>query len=301
MASPQQVTDQQIAQWNQQLAQDPEFRRLLASFSQGYDAALRGRTQQERDALAQQAQAPLRQYLQQRYGIDPSQQGMILGSNGQLTRDHTNRDAALIIGGLVAGGYGASVLAGPAGATAAGSAAAPAAAASSVPAAAATAGGGLGAWLPTIIGGGSAGVGSYLDYRAQSKATDAQTKAADDALALQREAFEKQLQLDEINRKQEYDRYTQNRKDLEPYRGLGAGAVGNLAYLGGINMPPPETPIPFTPGPGSLGNPTQGAAPATTAVPQQPTGIAMRTPNGRTVQIPENQVQEALRRGAQRI
>lgn len=325
MASPQQVTDQQITQWNAQLQNDPEFKRLLAAFNQALTNAQNIGTRQnkstpeQRDAIVKAAQEPLRQYLRSRYGIDASQQGMLVDAgSGQLKRDHTNRDSALIIGGILGGGYGASLLPGvgaaataPAASSAGGVGIGETAAVTGL-GSAGSAGGlasGLGKYLPYIISDGSAIVGSVLQNRAQNKATDAQTKAAEDALALNREMFGKQLEADEITRRQEYDRYTQSRADSEPYRALGKGAVGSLSYLSGLTPGPAETPIPYTPGPtlSSMGSPAVGT-------PTTPTNsgnlqssqvgsgmVPVRSPQGQVVNVPQERLQEALANGGQRV
>lgn len=65
--------------------------------------------------------------------------------------------------------------------------------------------------------------GAAIASRGQSKAADKQAEAIEKGIALQEKM------------------YNQDRADFAPYRGLGAGAVGNLAYLSGINLPSEET------------------------------------------------------------
>lgn len=70
-----------------------------------------------------------------------------------------------------------------------------------------------------------AGVGgAAINARAQGKAADKQAEAIEKGIALQEKM------------------YNQDRADFAPYRGLGAGAVGNLAYLSGINLPSESQP-----------------------------------------------------------
>jgi hypothetical protein len=293
MASPTQVTDQQIADWNQQLQNDPTYRQLVARFQQ--QIRVLGATGTPSQAEVEAVTAPLHSYLRAR-GIDPGQQGMLVESNtGTLKRDHTNRNSALIVGGLVGGAAGASMLPGV-GAAAAGGAAP---AAGTAPAITAAAGSGFGKYLPMIIGAGSSIAGTALAANAQNKATQAEKDAADKALALQKE---------------QYDLY---RSDTAPYRALGLGGVNNLAHLSGIEMPqqaPAASSAPFA-APGTMpgeaataaanratgiqsGLSTLGQSPPP-AAPTQP--IAMRTQDGRTFHIPPEKVAEAQARGAQRV
>lgn len=73
--------------------------------------------------------------------------------------------------------------------------------------------------VAAIIGGGAAVGSAAIASRGQSKAADKQAEAIEKGIALQREM------------------YQQDRADMAPYRGLGGGAIGNLAYLSGINLP----------------------------------------------------------------
>lgn len=76
--------------------------------------------------------------------------------------------------------------------------------------------------VPYIIQGGAQVVGAKIAADAQGKSADKQAEAIQKGIDLQGRM------------------YDQDRADAAPYRGLGAGAVGNLAYLGGINLPPAE-------------------------------------------------------------
>lgn len=107
------------------------------------------------------------------------------------------------------------------GATAGGGAAATAAsgAASAAPAAA---GGGFsfGAHLPTIIGAGGQLAGNLIGARAAGRAADAQERAANEALAFERQ------------------RYGEEEARLQPYRQLGSQAYQQVGRMLGIEAPP---------------------------------------------------------------
>lgn len=98
----------------------------------------------------------------------------------------------------------------------------------------AASGGGMGVFkdlfskdvLPYVIGGAAQVGGAAIAAHGNTEAAKIQAAAYEKALAQEKEIYEQQ------------------RKDLEPYRGLGSGAVGNLAYLGGINLPPTEAQTP---------------------------------------------------------
>lgn len=85
--------------------------------------------------------------------------------------------------------------------------------------------------VPYLIAGGAQVAGSVINSKAQGDAADKSAEAIEKGIALQ----------DKM--------YTQDRADAAPYRGLGAGAVGNLAYLGGITMPQEQAPSGPTPSP----------------------------------------------------
>lgn len=83
--------------------------------------------------------------------------------------------------------------------------------------------------IPYIIMAGAQIGSSAINARAQGKAADKQAEAIEKGIALQKEMYE------------------QDRADFAPYRGLGGGAVGNLAYLSGINLPAESKPDPTAP------------------------------------------------------
>jgi len=78
--------------------------------------------------------------------------------------------------------------------------------------------------VPYLIKGGAQVGSALISQHGQSEAADKQAAAIEKGIALQEKMYE------------------QDRADFAPYRGLGAGAVGNLAYLGGINLPEPAAP-----------------------------------------------------------
>jgi len=204
-----------------------------------------------------------------------------------------------------------SVAAGGGGAAASGAGAAGSGAAAGGGGAAAGAGGGslLHALLPTIIGAGASVGGAAIASHGQSEAAKLQAAQDDKALALQKEMFDLQ------------------RSDTAPYRALGVGAIGNLAYLGGINLPPPDAanPAPSTVvAPGAVdanGKPMAGAGQNQTVPPpptmaQQTIGamplsqlgqpnqglVSMRNPQTGLVHlIPPDQVAAAQQAGGVRV
>jgi hypothetical protein len=124
-----------------------------------------------------------------------------------------------------------------------------------------------------------------------------------------------QAGIDELKR--EYDL---QRSDLAPYRGVGAGAVGNLAYLGGITMPSsttpqigtPTNPLQTTPASlGTLGVPSGSLFAANASQPavnaynqlQQRAATGQMGPtthvskNGQTILLPTSLLPQALQSG----
>lgn len=85
------------------------------------------------------------------------------------------------------------------------------------------------AWLPALISGGAAVGGAAISARGQSTAADKQAEAIQKGIDLQEKM------------------YHQDRADLAPYRELGGGAVGNLAYGMGIPKPAPASTPPVLP------------------------------------------------------
>jgi len=78
--------------------------------------------------------------------------------------------------------------------------------------------------IGAIISGGAALGSSAIASHGQSVAADKQAEAIEKGIALQKQMYE------------------QDRADFGPYRALGSGAVGNLAYLSGIDMPAASSP-----------------------------------------------------------
>lgn len=80
--------------------------------------------------------------------------------------------------------------------------------------------------IPFIIQAGAQIGSSAINSRAQGQAADKQAEAIEKGIALQQQMYE------------------QDRADFAPYRALGSGAVGNLAYLSGIDLPATSSPTP---------------------------------------------------------
>lgn len=169
-----------------------------------------------------------------------------------------------------------------------------------------------------IVIGVSAAVSAYSAHKAaeaQKESTEAQTKTADKSLAVQKEMYE------------------QTRTDEAPYRQFGSGALNQLAFGLGIDLPakpvitaapgppPPEKAVPRVPGPivtrpgeprsaapaGAVpttpaGAPGPGAAPQAAAAAQTRSGyIRMRAPTGE-VELVGPEEQDTMRaQGAEEI
>ena len=80
----------------------------------------------------------------------------------------------------------------------------------------------MGQAIPYLIKGGFDLLSAKMGADAQSKSADKQAEAIEKGIDLQKQMYE------------------QDRADLSGYRALGNGAIGNLAYLWGINLPPPD-------------------------------------------------------------
>lgn len=157
------------------------------------------------------------------------------------------------------------------------------------------------AWLvPMLVKGGTDVAGSMISSRAQGHAADKQAEAIEKGIALQEKM------------------YNQDRADFAPYRALGGGAVGNLAYLSGINLPaesspqqsqqPQQAPLTLA----DIGSNGQGNMPWNTALQKSVSGVnqafeAMNsgklgpttkvTKNGQTRVIPASLLPKALSDG----
>lgn len=197
--------------------------------------------------------------------------------------------------------------------------------------------------LPLILGplisAGSSLLGAWLNKRQQDKAAGIEVDMSREALALEKELFERaeayQREQDTENQRrydQEYARdetryqtsqrrLDQDRADSAPYRALGGSALGRLAY--GMGLPDPgmarELPLPADGRPtyadGSReGTPVQPWNPTTMGpIPQTGGSLAalgnvsgggmttIRTPTGQTVLVPAAKVPEALSMGGTRV
>ena len=179
----------------------------------------------------------------------------------------------------------------------------------------------IGAVIPAIIGAGGAVAGGLIQNDAANDAQQAQTQAADKALALQGRI------------------YDQQRADLAPYRSAGASALGSLTGLMGLapssggNTPsvlgnlgvasgtrqavrspggsPVSVPAENYTGdfavprvPEAMGNQPNGIASLAANSPQAKSAsgyVLMRAPDGRVGQIPQGMVDRALAAGGQRV
>lgn len=80
--------------------------------------------------------------------------------------------------------------------------------------------------VAAAIGGGVAIYGAHKAASSQEKAAEVANQGIEKGIALQKEMYE------------------QDRADMAPYRAIGAGGLGNLAYLGGITIPAPSSSAP---------------------------------------------------------
>lgn len=120
--------------------------------------------------------------------------------------------------------------------------------------------------IPLAIAGGSA----ILKLFGAKKSADAAKEAAKIQSASAQQALNLQQQL-----------YGQSRADLDPYRQHGVQGLTALSALMGHPQPAPSPPVPGVPGqPGAL--------------------VLLRAPNGQTKQVPADQVNYYLARGATR-
>lgn len=215
------------------------------------------------------------------------------GAGGALGATSTvPATGALAAGGLASGAVPAALAAGAGGA--------------SVAPAAAAGGAGLGAlgWASLLGGVGSNIAGSVIQGKAESKATDAQERAAKEALEFSKGVYEKR------------------RADLDPYIQLGSGSVAKLSDLMGIapKAGPATPPIvqPTDPNrlPGNGQNfpasmvpggplykppaPAQGAPLAGVGAQGGGGGVQMIAPDGSSRLVPEALVVLAESRGAKR-
>lgn len=181
-------------------------------------------------------------------------------------------------------------------------------------------------WLTVASMGGTA-LSEWYRNRQADKAAGREVDMSREALALEKEMFEKELEYErqkdeEDKRRYEQDRadtlgrdtedrrrYEQGYADMGPYRSIGLGALDRLAFGVGIPGKPSEQ--------RSVTPPTATAPTAPTATPMQNMGIGtlqnlgtpqaanvsgggmttMRTPTGQTVLVPAAKVQEAIANG----
>lgn len=197
---------------------------------------------------------------------------------------------AALGGGVAYAALAGGTAAGAGGAAASGGGAAGAGTAATTAAAGAGGGSLLHALLPSIIGAGASLGGTAIASHANTEAAKIAAEQADKALAIQQQ------------------QYALQRQDTAPYRALGQGAVGNLGYLSGIDLPqskidelsstvpntaPPPLPNASTPPPSStlasLGQPQASTNAGLVPVKNPATGLIHL--------IPADQVGAAQQRG----
>ena len=324
-------TEAQINEVNYWMRQQPWYRALLDQWGQNDQTGVK-LSKAQRDQLMG---------LARQNGIDVTNDTEIDPAGNLNPKGHKLRNT-LIIAGLAAatlatagaaGAFGGSALAGSAGAGAGGAAAAGAGAAGV--AGGAAAGGslaGLGAtgWL-SVAGMGANAVSQWYQQRQADKAAGRQVDQSREALALEKEMFDKeqarQAELDiEDKRRYEQDRTDtlgrdeekrrvgeRDYADLSPYRSIGMGALDRLAFGVGIPGRPSES-RPTTPtvsanqamidakgmaisaapmGGGTL----SGLGTPAAANVSQGGMTTMRTPTGQIVMVPAAKVQEAVANG----
>ncbi len=196
---------------------------------------------------------------------------------------------SLAAGGVASGAVPAALAAGGTAAGTAGTVAGTAAAAK-----------GLGAlgWASLAGNLGSQAVGGILQYKAGNKATDAQSKAAEEALAFLKE------------------RDARNYADLATYRNAGQAATLKGMALQGLSAPP-LNPTPMATNPNSIpagqpfpaswvpGNPINAGkgAPMSALLNGQTPGDAsfavVQTPSGQRVRVPHGELADAIAHGGQ--
>lgn len=142
--------------------------------------------------------------------------------------------------------------------------------------------------IPLIIGAGAKVVGAVQQHRAAGKAAEQQQAAAQQAIGVNQ------------------GMYQQTRQDLDPYRQQGGQGLTALTALMGLPpQAPPPGPAIGTPQPGQRGPLPPGATPTGYAVPRgTPPGMGgmtlLRSPDGQSKPVPNDQVDYYLSRGATR-
>jgi hypothetical protein len=164
--------------------------------------------------------------------------------------------------------------------------------------------------------------------RQEDKAAGREVDMSKEALALEKEMFERSLEYqrqqdDEDRRRNDRDFYERQRTgerdyaDMSPYRNIGTGALSRLAF--GVGIPDPgrsqrDTTVAPPPSPmqsWNTGEPmqpwdtnTMGPVPSLANLGQPQTAnvsmggmTTMRTPTGQTVMVPAAKVKEAIANG----
>lgn len=324
---------------------DPELRRLVSQWSansgaRGNQALGQSLYQQMHERLRTLIGVSAEDYRRMNLNVEQAQNGGLTIEPNATWGDFWKQSWPLLIPGVVGAtpdGWGGVFSGGGAVSGSAGAGTGSAAGASGATAGASTAGAGTGGTVAGLstrdwINIGSRGVDVASEWYRQRQADRAAGREIDmskEALALEKEMFEKeqayQREQDAENRRrydQEYarddSRYQQGREDFAPYRSIGLGALDRLAFGVGIpgkpseagrpaprdpNVAPAPTPIqpwdPSTMGPiPSLSGGTLATLGSPQAANVSGGGMTtMRTPTGQTVLVPAAKVQEAIANG----
>jgi hypothetical protein len=148
--------------------------------------------------------------------------------------------------------------------------------------------------IPSVIGGVTDFARSRMDATTAREATEAEAKAAQDALDWQKQV------------------YAQRQRQFAPYIGVGQGATTTMGHLMGIRepeggyQPPPESQVPSqatAPAGGASAPVPTPTAPAGQPVPSPgaPGTVTMKAPDGRVLQVPMSDVGRLEGLGAVRI
>jgi hypothetical protein len=156
------------------------------------------------------------------------------------------------------------------------------------------AGGGLGGFLKSplgimsLVGAGGDITGSLINARAAEKASKQQQEAINRALAMQGPLYDRALAIAE-------QQHTQGRADLQPYATAGTQGVTALTALLGL----PAAAAPAAPRMTSPGGPA--LQPLSSVAGSGGGMVQLRAPNGQTKQVPADQAQYFVARGATRV
>lgn len=212
-------------------------------------------------------------------GLNDAPEGSWI-SGGQATQEPTNpfwTKALPLMGAAVAGGLALPALAG--GGAAGGAGAAGAAGAGGAGTTAATTGSLFGGLMTgrDLINAGTNVAGTLINAHAQGKAADREAEAADKALQLQREMWEKEY------------------SDLAPYRKIGTDSLSTLSHLMGF-------PAQSAPQAAPMAGTSPTGTPSPTQTPQMAAGmVKVQSPTGQVGLVPQDKLQAALAAGGRQV